>query len=232
MPYFHHTSTAAGVTKILTTERTALIAAARRLEAAGLTAGTAGNLSLRVEGGILITPSAIPYADITPDMVPLMQPDGSYTGAYRPSSEWRFHADILGAHPAANAVVHNHAPYCTALAIARREIPACHYMVARFGGDSVRCAPYATFGTAELSALALAALAGRSACLLANHGAITTAASLAGALAAAIELEALAQHYLLSLAAGPVLLTAAEMAAAHEQFATAYRPNTPTSRHA
>jgi L-fuculose-phosphate aldolase len=154
--------------------------------------------------------------------------DGSFHGAWRPSSEWRFHRDIFAARPEVGGIVHNHAPYATALAMARREIPACHYMIARFGGAPVRVAPYALFGTAELSAHVLAALEGRTACLMANHGCIATGPTIEAALAAAAELETLAQQYVLSLTAGgPVLLSEAEIAAAIGQFAAAYGPNVP-----
>ena len=208
----------------------ALITAARRMLALGLTQGTSGNLSLRAAGGMLITPSAVPYETLTPEMIPLLPLDGAsaFRGAYRPSSEWRFHRDILAARPEVGAVIHNHAPYATGLAIARREIPACHYMIARFGGAPIRCAPYALFGTAELSAHVLAALDGRTACLMANHGCLVTGPTIEAALAAAVELEALARQYLLSLAAGgPVLLSDEEVAAAIGQFAVAYGPNLP-----
>jgi L-fuculose-phosphate aldolase len=207
--------------------RLALIAAARKMATLGLARGTAGNLSVRTPHGILITPSAIPFDDLTPEMLPLMQPDGSHTGAYRPSSEWRFHLDIYAAKPATGGIVHHHAPYTTALAIARREIPACHYMIARFGGAPIRCCGYALFGTAELSQLVVEALANRTACLMANHGGLATGPTIEAALSAAVELEYLAQHYVLSLAAGgPVLLTEADITAAIRQFAEAYGPNT------
>ena len=204
-----------------------LIEAARAMAARGLSAGTSGNVSLRTEEGILITPSATPYESLTPEMIPLLKPDGSYEGRYRPSSEWRFHLDIYLARPEVGGIVHHHAPYTTALAMARREIPACHYMIARFGGAPLRCAAYALFGTAELSANVLQALEGRTACLMENHGGIATGRDVGAALAAATELEVLAQQYLLSLAAGgPVLLSEAEIEDAVQQFATAYRPNT------
>jgi L-fuculose-phosphate aldolase len=122
--------------------------------------------------------------------------------------------------------VHTHAPHATAIAMTRRDIPPCHYMITRFGGGTVRCAPYALFGTAELSAAALAALEGRTACLLANHGFIATGATLDAAMAAAVELEALAKQYILACSlGGPVLLEDQEIEAALEQFATAYKPN-------
>ena len=211
-------------------ERQALIAAARRMQALELSPGTAGNLSLRAGDAMLITPSALPYDNLTPEMIPRMRlEDGMVEGRYRPSSEWRFHRDIYRARPEVGAVIHNHAPYATGLAIARREIPACHYMIARFGGAPIRCAPYALFGTEELSKHVLAALRGRSACLLANHGCLVTGPTIAAAMDAAVELEALAKHFLLSLdAGGPVLLSDDEIVAAIRQFAAAYGPNFPS----
>jgi L-fuculose-phosphate aldolase len=207
----------------------ALIDAAQKMNALGINQGTSGNLSLRDEGKMLITPSAMPYEQLTPEMIPSVPLAGEgFVGAYRPSSEWRFHRDIYLARPEISAVVHNHAPYATALAMARREIPACHYMIARFGGAPVRVADYALFGTAELSTHVLAAMAGRTACLLANHGCIATGPDIASALAAAVELEALAKQYVLSLSiGGPVLLSAQDIEAAITQFRTAYGPNLP-----
>jgi L-fuculose-phosphate aldolase len=215
----------------MTQLRTDLITAARALAAKGLAQGSSGNLSVRTEAGMLITPSAIPYDQLTPEMVVLMPftgDYGSFEGAYRPSSEWRFHLDIYTARPEIGAIVHHHAPHTTALAMARREIPACHYMIAQFGGAPVRCAPYALFGTAELSDYVVAALAGRSACLMANHGGLATGKTIAQALATAAELELLAQQYIISLAAGgPILLSDAEIAAAITQFGQVYGPNIP-----
>lgn len=207
--------------------RQAVIDAARAMATRGLAAGTSGNVSMRVEGGVLITPSAVPYENLTPEMIPLLYPDGRFEGDFRPSSEWRFHLDVYLARPEVGGVVHHHAPYTTALSMARREIPACHYMIARFGGAPVRCADYALFGTADLSAKVLQALEDRTACLMANHGGLATGRDAAAALAAATELEVLAQQYLLSLqAGGPVLLSEQEVQDAITQFSTAYRPNT------
>ncbi len=214
----------------MTQNRQMLIDHARTMAAQGLAQGTSGNLSLRTEAGMLITPSAIPYHELTPEMVVLMPftgAYGAYEGPYRPSSEWRFHLDIYMARKEVGAIVHHHAPYTTALSMARREIPACHYMIARFGGAPIRCAAYALFGTAELSAHVVAALEGRSACLMANHGGLATGVTLAQALSGAAELEVLAQQYTLSLAAGgPVLLSDAQIAEAIAQFAQVYGPNT------
>ncbi len=210
-------------------ERVALIEVARSMSALGINQGSAGNISLRAGDVMLITPSAIPYDDMTPEMVALMPLEGEYgawEGPKRPSSEWRFHLDIFRARKEVGAIVHTHAAHATAISMTRRDIPPCHYMITRFGGGTVRCAPYALFGTAALSAAALAALQGRTACLLANHGFIATGATLDTAMAAAVELEALAKQYILAVAlGGPVLLTDEEIEAALEQFATAYKPN-------
>jgi L-fuculose-phosphate aldolase len=209
--------------------RASLVEAARSMAGLGINQGSAGNISVREAAAMLITPSAIGYDVMTPEMVARMPLEGEYgawEGPKRPSSEWRFHLDIFRARPEIGAIVHTHAPHATAIAMTRRDIPPCHYMITRFGGGTVRCASYALFGTAELSAAALAALEGRSACLLANHGFIAPGATLDAAMAAAVELEALAKQYVLSLSiGGPVLLTEVEIAAALEQFSTAYTPN-------
>lgn len=203
--------------------RRAVVAALRRLDAAGLNRGASGNVSVRHGSAMLITPSAVPPAELDPDLIVRMDlaaEDGAFEGTRRPSTEWRFHRDILRARPEANAVVHTHSPYATVLAIARREIPAVHYMIAGFGGPSIRCAGYATFGTEELSRLALAALDGRNGCLLANHGAITLAPTLSRALWLAVELETLAFQYHQALAiGGPVILSDAEIDEAAAKFA-------------
>ena len=209
--------------------REELVAAARSMAGLGINQGKSGNLSVRTERGMLITPSAIAYEALTPDQLALMPFDaeyGSFIGPKRPSSEWRFHLDIMQARPEIGSIVHTHAPYATALAMARRDIPACHYMIARFGGAPVRVADYALFGTAELSSKVLEALQGRSACLMANHGFVATGATIGSAMLAAVELEALAKQYVLSLAVGgPVLLSEEEVLAATEQFASAYAEN-------
>lgn len=191
--------------------RQAIIDQCRWMNATGLNQGTSGNISVRYGDEMLITPSGIPYDGMTPEMIaamPLGRTDGTYRGPLKPSSEWRIHRDILSARPEAGAVVHTHSTYATALAITRRGIPPCHYMVAAFGGEDVRCSDYARFGTQELSDAAIAALEGRNGCLLANHGLITIGASLDKAMWLAVELETLAKQYYLSLQiGGPVLLT-------------------------
>jgi len=200
--------------------RAALIATAQAMQPAGLNRGTAGNVSVRHGDGFYITPTGMPYAGLVPDDAPLMALDGTYQGRRKPSSEWRFHRDLYAGRPDVGAVLHAHSPFAVSLACLRRDIPPFHYMIARFGGDSIRCADYAIFGSAELSAAAMAAMAGRKACLLANHGLLVAARDLDEALALAIELEELCEQYWRACQLGePVLLTAAEMTAVLERFA-------------
>jgi len=197
-----------------------VIETARAIEPAGLGVCTAGNVSARSDGGFLITPSGVSYTDLSAADLVELGPDGkSLAGKLKPSSEWRLHAAVYAAREDAAAIVHVHSPWATALACARRDIPAFHYMVARAGGDSVRCAAYATFGSAELAGNAVAALADRRACLLANHGMVALGAALRPAFDLAREVEELAKQYLLCRLAGePVLLDAAEMRTNLEQF--------------
>ena len=204
--------------------RRAVVAAARSMNALGINQGGSGNVSARAGRGFLITPTALPYDATTPQDIVAVALDGSHRGTRRPSSEWRFHRDIYRARPDAGAVVHTHAVHATALACLRKPIPRFHYMVAMAGGDDIRCAPYATYGTQELSDHALAALDGRRACLPANHGMIALGADLDKALALAVEVETLARQYLAALQVGkPRLLTRRQMAQVIERFAD-YRP--------
>ncbi|MEL6978588.1 MAG: class II aldolase/adducin family protein [Pseudomonadota bacterium] len=205
--------------------RSAVIEAGRRMNAIGLNQGTSGNLSVRLPKGrgILVTPSSVPYEAMAPGDVIEMGWDGAWRGAEgrRPSSEWRFHRDILAARPEFGAVVHAHPIHATALACHGRGIEPFHYMVATAGGRDVRCAPYALFGGQELSDLALAALDGRKACLLAHHGLIACGRDLEQALAVAVEVETLAAQYLAACALGePPLLSDAEIDAVLEKIAS------------
>ena len=214
--------------------RRGIIESCKAMNASGINQGTSGNISARYGDSLLITPSGVPYEELAPEDIaamPIQGEDGSWTGPMRPSSEWRFHLDIIRARPEVGAVVHAHSTYCTTLAICGREIPALHYMIAAAGGPTVRIASYATYGTKELSENALKALDGRSCCLLANHGMIVTGASADAALTAALTLEALARQYLLARAAGKVrLLTRAEMQAARERFRTYGPASRPSAR--
>ncbi|WP_027796068.1 L-fuculose-phosphate aldolase [Paraburkholderia acidipaludis] len=180
-------------------KRQAIIDACRRMNALGVNQGTSGNISVRHEDGMLVTPTSMPYDAMQPEDIVFMNADGKWEGARQPSSEWRFHLDILCARPDVNAVVHAHPPYCTSLSILERPIPPIHYMVAVAGGSDIRCAPYATFGTDELSANALAALQERKACLLAHHGMIATGTTLDKAMWLTVEVETLARQYLTCL---------------------------------
>lgn len=189
-----------------------IIDACRRMNALGINQGTSGNISIRHGDGLLITPTSTPYEAMLPEQIVYMNLDGSHDPGQRPSSEWRFHCDILKARPDVEAVVHAHPTYCTALAIMGREIPPVHYMVACAGGHNIRCAPYATFGTQDLSDHAVRALEGRFACLLAHHGMIAVGPSLDRAMWLAVEVETLARQYHASLQLGqPPLLPKEEI---------------------
>ena len=161
---------------------------------------------------MLITPTSTPYDAMKPAQIVFMKADGSFAEKHRPSSEWQFHRDILKARPEMNAVVHAHPPYATMLAIMGMAIPPIHYMIACAGGDTIRCAPYATFGTEELSRQAVTALENRSACLLAHHGMIAIGPSLSKAMWLAVEVETLARQYHGCLQIGkPPLLSSEEI---------------------
>lgn len=184
------------------------------MNACGINQGTSGNISIRHGDGLLITPTSIPYEDLTPADIVFIDADGAAQGHRKPSSEWHFHYDILRNRPDMNAVIHTHPTYCTILAILGKPIPPLHYMIFVGGGIDIRCAPYALFGTPELSDLALKALDGRMACLLSHHGMIAIGATLKQTLWRAIEVETLAQQYhgCLQLGAEPPLLTEEQMA--------------------
>lgn len=197
----------------------ALINAALLLDAKGVNQGMSGNLSVRYDNGYLITPSGMAYDQCTPDDMVWMGFDGSSNGQRKPSSEWRFHHDILASRPEIGAVIHTHSRFATTLACLQRDIPAFHYMIAMAGGNSIRCTPYATFGTQALSDLALAALQGRKACLLGNHGLIVLGETLERALALTIEVESLCEMYWRTLQIGqPIILSDAEMDVVQEKF--------------
>ena len=220
--------------------RAALIDTCRAMNALGVNQGRSGNASLRwdrgASSGFLMTPSALAYERMTPDDIVWMSIDlGAGTaddraarivdGVRTPSTEWRMHRELHAMRADVRAVVHTHSVHASALAclptVQRDGIPAFHYMVARAGGHDIRCAPYATFGSAALASNAVAALVDRRACLLANHGVLACHASLDGALALAVEVETLARMYAQVLALGaPVLLDAAEMARVLERFRT------------
>ena len=201
--------------------RRAIIAACLDMNATGLNQGTSGNISVRVEGGMLVTPSGVPYRAMEPEQIVFVDADGAAHGDLAPSSEWRMHRDIYLSRAEAGAVVHTHSIYATAVSCMRRDVPAFHYMIAACGGADLRCARYETFGTAELSAAMLEALAGRRACLLANHGQIAFGPTLDKAMWLAREVETLAHQYAAARLLGePPVLDDAEMARVLDRFAT------------
>lgn len=198
-----------------------LLSIMQRLLQTGLNRGTSGNASVRVEGGLLITPSGMDVEDMLASDMVFMDMAGEWESesSRKPSSEWHFHLDIMRQRPEVGAVIHTHSTFATTLACLRRDVPPFHYMIAVAGGDSIRCAPYALFGTPELSAAAQKALEGRRACLLANHGMIALGEDLEQAFDVAVEVEALCEQYLRALQVGePELLSPQEMKDVFERF--------------
>jgi L-fuculose-phosphate aldolase len=201
-----------------TAVRREMVDICRRMNSSGINQGTAGNLSCRVEDGLLITPSSLSYDVMQPEDIVEMDFDGTYVGR-RPSSEWRFHRDILRERQDINVVLHCHSLYATTLACHHKTIPSFHYMTGVAGGNTVRCAAYATFGTQALSDNALVALKDRLACLLGQHGQISLGKTLEAALWLAIEIETLSRMYVQALTIGePPVLPDDEMDRVIEQM--------------
>jgi L-fuculose-phosphate aldolase len=199
--------------------RTELLDTSRRLVELGLNRGTAGNASVLCGGDILITPSAVPVAEMSEQDMVLLASDGKVLQGRKPSSEWRFHCDIFKARPEIGAVLHMHSTFATTIACLGKDVPAVHYHIAIAGGDSIRCAPYTIFGEQNLSDLALEALRDRKACLLGNHGMIALGKDLAEALSVAQEVEYLCEIYWRTLQAGePQILTAQQMFEVKQKF--------------
>lgn len=199
--------------------RVALVDATRKTVEMKLNSGTAGNLSLRHGAGMLITPTGIPPSQLGPEQIVEMDFAGNWHGSWKPSSEWAIHSRLYQT-TSAGAVVHAHPDNCVALAALRQPMPPFHYMIASFGGNIVPCAPYACFGTAALAETVVETMGtAYTACLMANHGIVTTGRDLAAALARAEKLEMLARQYLLARSAGePVLLTEDELAVVHARY--------------
>ena len=204
-----------------TEQRDALVEHGRRMNVVGINQGKSGNLSVRAGDGFLVTPSAVAYEAMQPEDIVKMRWDGTYDGKRRPSTEWRLHRDIYVQRKDASAIVHAHAMFATTLACLDREIPAFHYMVAMAGGDNIPCAPYATFGSQELSDVTVTALEKRRACLMSHHGMVAFGDGLPAALALAVEVETLSAMYWRALQiAPPTVLPAEEMARVLAKFAT------------
>ena len=208
--------------------RTAIASLGRRLEQEGLLSTTAGNLSARLEPDVIaITPSNIPYPDITAADVVITDLRGNVLdGHRRPSSELPFHTAVHRARPDVGAVVHTHSPYATTLATLRRPIPAVHYVIASFAVAEIPVVPYETYGSDALAAqLERVARTGTKGVLLANHGAVVFDSSLERAATLASLLEFLATVYVRALSIGdPVLLPAEEIARVIERYKTHGQP--------
>ena len=199
--------------------RTEMVDICRRMNSSGINQGTAGNLSARIDGGFLITPTSLPYERMGPEDIVEMDFDGTYAGKHRPSSEWRFHRDILKNRRDIDVVLHCHSVYATTLAVHHKNIPSFHYMTGVAGGTDIRCSPYATFGTQQLSDNALEALEDRLACLLGQHGQISLGKNLEHALWLAIEVETLSRLYVQALTIGdPPILSDEEMGRVIQQM--------------
>lgn len=199
--------------------RREMVEVSRKLVTLHLNRGTSGNIGVRLKQSFLMTPSGVPVEALSPDAMVEVDFSGTVLGTGKPSSEWRFHRDILLARPEIGAIVHTHSRFATTLACLHREIPAFHYMIAMAGGDTIRCAPYAIFGSQALSDLALLALENRKACLLGNHGMIALGFDLADALAVAVEVESLCEQYWSVLQLGePLLLSSGQMQEVLEKF--------------
>lgn len=178
--------------------RKELVAAYRQVAELGLNQLSSGNLSVRHGTGMLISPTGASGETLTEDALVFVEGDGTWAEGLRPSSEWQMHWGIYRDLPKANAVVHTHSDYCVAVACQNIALPGFHYLVGVFGGDDVPCVPYSTFGGADLASAAAVALKDRSACLLANHGMISHAATLKGAVSLAHRLEILCRQYVLT----------------------------------
>jgi L-fuculose-phosphate aldolase len=212
--------------------REALVENCRALERLNVNQGTSGNLSVRCGKAMLITPSAVPYDRLTPQMIarmPIRGDYGGWSGPLPPSSEWRIHLDILRAKPEVGAVIHTHALHATTLSLLHKPIPAVHYMIAAFGGPTIRCMKYAPFGTKDLSDAVLEGLHDRHGVLLGQHGMVVTGHDLGQALWRAVELETLAKMYLLALSVGqPFILPDDEIVRTVEKFKSyGYQPAKP-----
>lgn len=199
--------------------RQQLLDTSRHLVELGLNRGSSGNASVRNGDGMLITPSALPVSEMTAGSMVRMDLQGKVLQGGKPSSEWRFHRDILAARPEIGAVIHTHSIYATTIACLRRDVPPVHYHIAIAGGDTIRCAPYSLFGEQALSDHALEALRDRKACLLGNHGMIALGTDLADALAVTVEVEFLCEIYSRTLQAGePQILSAQQMFEVKQKF--------------
>lgn len=205
-----------------------LLATAVAMSARGLCPGTSGNASLRLPRGCLVTPSGLAYDQMRLGDLVELDASGRASGSRTPTSEWRLHLGIYARRPDVHAIVHTHSMFATTWSIARRPIPAVHYMIVLAGVTEIPCAPYAGFGTEELAAVAATALGAGKACLLANHGLVAVGATGAEALKVATEIEIVAeQAWRATLLGGPVVLSAEECEDARARFGSYGQPGRP-----
>jgi L-fuculose-phosphate aldolase len=193
--------------------RTEIIKYAKMLNTRNLSALRSGNISVRYSNGFLITPSGAKYSSLKKKDIVFVSLKGDFDQKKGiPSSEWKFHQDIYLNKKSAKAIVHAHSNYATAISAHRKSIPAFHYMVAMAGGNDIKCAKYATYGTRELSENILKALRNRFACLIGNHGQIVFSEDLSKAFELAEEVENLSSQYINALKIGkPKILSSQEM---------------------
>ncbi len=204
--------------------RKAVIETALGMNSSGLNQGSSGNVSVRSGDGFLITPSALVYEECRSEDIVFVEMSGESSGERKPSSEWKMHRDIYCRYPDAGAILHAHPVWCSTLACLEKSIPPFHYMVAIAGGDSIPCAPYALFGTQELSDNLLATMKDYRACLLAHHGLVCYTFDLKKILPLALEVEALANMYVQALQiAPPPLLSSSQMQDVVARFSD-YKP--------
>ena len=187
-----------------------------KLNTTNLSPLRSGNISVRsIENsveGFLITPSGKKYDTLKEEDIVFVSNDGNHDANLKPSSEWRFHKDIYLKKPDAKAIVHAHSPHATGVSAHGKDIPAFHYMIALAGGDSIKCAKYATFGTQELSDNIIDALENRKACLMSNHGQVAFGQNLESAFELAEELENICHQYINTIKLGdPKILSSSEM---------------------
>ena len=193
---------------------------ANKLNTENLSALRSGNISIRYKDGFLITPSGVKYSSLKCEDIVFVSLDGKFEEKkMKPSSEWRFHKDIYLNKKEANAIVHAHSTHATAVSTHGKSIPAFHYMVALAGGNDIKCADYATFGTEELSQNIIKALEDRKACLMSNHGQVAFEKNLNKAFELAQEIENICQQYINALKIGkPKILSDDEMIKVLEQI--------------
>ena len=190
-----------------------IIKYANMLNSEKLSTLRSGNVSLRYKNGFLITPSGVKYSLLKVDDIVFVSLDGKFDETKnKPSSEWRFHKDIYSSKNEANAIVHAHSTYATAVSAHNKDVPAFHYMVALAGGNDLKCAKYATFGTQELSDNIINALKNRKACLMSNHGQVAFGDNLEQAFELAQEVENICHQYINAIKIGePKILSSSEM---------------------